>query len=458
MVTVPAARSASLARTAWVAVALLWPVAMLNYLDRQMLASMKFSVMADVADVGTDANWGLMLGQFKWVYAFLSPLGGFVADRFGRRATIVGSLFAWSAVTALTGSATTFRELMWARTLMGVSEAFYIPAALALVTDLHAERTRSRAVGVHQTAIYVGMMLGGFGGYAADAPSLGWRTAFHAAGIAGIAYALPLALALGRVERAAGTAARPSGAATGTAQDGAAAADERISPLRAAGELLGSLPFVLLVACFTLPALAGWIVRDWMPAILKKEFGIGQGAAGVSATLYLTLAMLVGVALGGIAADRWSRVTHRGRAYTSAVGIALLVPALFGVGNAPTLAAAVAFLALFGLGWGLFDCNNMPILCQIARPGLRATGYGIMNFVSISCGGLADWAFGRMSDAGWPLNASFAAFASMALVAVGLMLWIARRLPVPAVGSRPWNGLPSNSERSQGASGSSPGR
>ena len=129
------AQPASLARIAWLAVALLWPVAMLNYLDRQMLASMKFSVMSDIPSVGTDGNWGLMLGQFKWVYAFLSPLGGYVADRFGRRATIAGSLFAWSAVTALTGSASTFRELMWARTLMGVSEAFYIPAALALIAD-----------------------------------------------------------------------------------------------------------------------------------------------------------------------------------------------------------------------------------------------------------------------------------------------------------------------------------
>jgi MFS family permease len=418
----PGASPASrLARTAWLAVALLWPVAMLNYLDRQMLASMKFSVMSDIPSVGTDGNWGLMLGQFKWVYAFLSPLGGYVADRFGRRATIAGSLFAWSAVTVLTGSATTFRELMWARTLMGVSEAFYIPAALALIADMHSERTRSRAVGVHQTAIYVGMMAGGFGGYVADAPSLGWRFAFHAAGAVGVLYALPLAFALGRVERAAAAHAPES-----HARDPA----ERTPPVRAVRELLGSFPFLLLVLCFTLPALAGWIVRDWMPAILKQQFNIGQGVAGVSATLYLTIAMLVGVAIGGVLADRWSRITHRGRAFTSALGILLLVPALFGVGNAGTLAVAVAFLALFGLGWGLFDCNNMPILCQIARPGLRATGYGIMNLVSISCGGLADWGFGRMRDAGWPLNASFAAFAAMALVAVGLMLWVARLLPV----------------------------
>ena len=395
------------------AVALLWPVALLNYLDRQMLASMKFSVMADVPDIGTDADWGLMLGQFKWVYAFLSPLGGLVADRLGRRPTIVASLVAWSAVTWATGSATTFRELMWARTLMGISEAFYIPAALALIADHHAGATRSRAVGVHQTAIYAGMMLGGFGGYVADAPDLGWRFAFHVAGAVGVLYALPLALLLpaaSAVEAGDGgsTASRPGMAAS----------------LR---ELLTSLPFLLLVACFTLPALAGWIVRDWMPAILKQEFGLAQGAAGVSATLYTTIAMMVGVALGGVAADRWSRLTPRGRAYTSAVGIALLVPALFGVGNAGSLGVAIAFLMLFGLGWGFFDGNNMPILAQIARPNLRATGYGIMNFVSISCGGLADWLFGVLRDREVPLNTSFGVFAGAAALSVGLILMVRPR-------------------------------
>jgi MFS family permease len=401
-------------RTAWTAVALLWPVALLNYLDRQMLASMKFSVMADVADIGTDANWGLMLGQFKWVYAFLSPLGGLVADRLGRRPTIVASLVAWSAVTWATGSAATFGELMWARTLMGISEAFYIPAALALIADHHAGATRSRAVGVHQTAIYAGVMLGGFGGYVADAPDLGWRFAFHVAGAAGVLYALPLALLL-----------PPAPVPHAGDEAGSGTRPGAVASLR---ELVTSLPFMLLVACFTLPALAGWIVRDWMPAILKQEFGLGQGAAGVSATLYTTIAMMVGVAVGGVMADRWSRTTPRGRAYTSALGIALLVPALFGVGNAASLVVAVAFLALFGLGWGLFDCNNMPILCQLVSPRSRATGYGIMNFVSIGCGGLADWGFGVMRDAGLPLNLCFAAFASLALVAVGLMLWIARTI------------------------------
>ena len=386
------------------------PVALLNYLDRQMLAAMKYSVMADIPSIGTEENWGFMLGQFKWVYAFLSPLGGYIADRFSRRLTICGSLFVWSAVTWWTGHVTSYAELLTARSLMGISEAFYIPAALALIADYHTGPTRSRAVGLHQMAIYGGVIVGGFGGYVADAPALGWRSAFDACGVFGMLYALPLALLLRDVPR-------PDDIAM----------ERRISPARAATELLTNVYFALLVLYFTLPALAGWVVRDWMPAILKQQFDIGQGRAGVAATLYWQVAAIIGAVAGGWLADRWMRRNMRGRIFVSAIGMSLIVPAIFGVGNAGSLAAAVGFLALFGLGWGFFDCNNMPILCQIVRPDLRATGYGVMNLVSISCGGLADWGFGTLRDRRVPLNVIFGAFASTAILSIALVLLIRPR-------------------------------
>ncbi len=397
-------------RYAWLVVALLCPVALLNYLDRQMLAAMKFSVMHDIPSIGSEANWGQMLGQFKWVYAFLSPVGGYIADRFSRRFTICGSLLVWSFVTWLTGHVTTYNDLLWARSMMGVSEAFYIPAALALIADYHAGPTRSRAVGFHQMAIYAGVIVGGFSGYVADSPDLGWRSAFDVCGIFGMLYAFPLVYFLRDKPQT------------------AEAADPRRDSVRASfAELLTNASFILLVLYFTLPALAGWVVRDWMPAILKQQFQIGQGKAGVSATLYWQSAAIVGAVLGGWLADRWMRRNQRGRIYVSAIGMSLIIPAMFGVGNAGTLGMAVSFLMLFGLGWGFFDCNNMPILCQIVRPELRATGYGIMNLVSISCGGFADWGFGALRDAHVPLNVIFSAFASTALISVVLVLLIRPR-------------------------------
>ena len=400
-------------RFAWVVVGLLVPVALLNYLDRQMLAAMKFSVMQDIPGIGLEANWGKVLALFKWVYAFLSPIGGYLADRYSRRHVIAASLLVWSAVTWATGHVTTYEQLLATRALMGISEAFYIPAALALIADFHPGNTRSRAIGLHQMGIYAGVIVGGFSGYAADSPSLGWRWAFAVCGLVGIIYALPLFLLLRNAPRPA--SAMESG---------------RASPAQALRELLTNGSFILLVLYFTLPALAGWVVRDWMPAILKAEFGIGQGKAGVSATLFWQVAAIAGAISGGWLADRWMRKTERGRIFVSAIGMSMIVPAMFGVGYAPqtgVLWVAIAFLILFGLGWGFFDCNNMPILCQIARPRLRATGYGIMNLVSISCGGFADWGFGALRDRQVPLFGIFSIFASAAVLSIVLVLLIKPR-------------------------------
>jgi MFS family permease len=403
-------------RYAWLIVALLFPVALLNYLDRQMIAAMKVSVMADVTGMEMESQWGYMLGQFKWVYAVFSPIGGYVADRFSRRWTICGSLFVWSFITWLTGHVTSYEGLLWTRTAMGLSEAFYIPAALALISDYHRGSTRSRATGIHQMGIYCGVILGGFAGYAADAPSLGWRWAFDFAGLAGLIYAIPLFILLRDPHPA-----KPNVAGHPSA----------VSSVR---ELLTNSSFLLLVLYFTLPALAGWVVRDWMPAILQQSFNISQGLAGVSATLYWQAAAIIAALGGGWLADRWMSRTERGRIYVSALGMAFIIPALFGVGNSPALGSfglAIFSLVLFGIGWGFFDTNNMPILCQIARPELRATGYGIMNFVSISCGGFADWGFGAMRDRGIPLNAIFSVFAAACIVSVALVLMIRPRKTEP---------------------------
>ncbi len=391
----------------WIVVVLLMPVALLNYLDRQMLAAMKFSLMSDITDIGSDANWGRMLGQFKWVYAIFSPIGGYIADRFSKRFTICASLFVWSAVTFATGHIKSYEGLLWVRSLMGVSEAFYIPAALALISDYHTGETRSRAVGMHQMAIYLGVIIGGFSGYVADS-SIGWRGAFNICGIVGIVYAIPLIFSIK-------DAPKNNNFIDRTAKP---------SVLNSLCSLLTNGSFILLVLYFTLPAIAGWVVRDWMPAILKERYNIGQGKAGVSATIYWQCAAIVGVIIGGWIADKWMHRIIRGRIYVSAIGMSLIVPAMFGVGNANTLAIAIVFLIIFGLGWGFFDCNNMPILCQIVKSDLRATGYGIMNFVSISCGGAADWMFGFLRDHNVPLNVTFGVFATTAIISVVLVLLI----------------------------------
>jgi MFS transporter, Spinster family, sphingosine-1-phosphate transporter len=392
---------------AWTVVALLWPVAMLNYLDRQMLSTVRASIQADIPSIANAEQFGVVMALFMWSYALLSPVGGYVADRFNRRWTVIGSLFVWSAVTWLTGHAHTYGEMKFFRALMGISEACYIPAALALIADFHSGGTRARAVGIHQSGIYAGLALGGIGGYIAQLST--WRNCFTWFGAAGVVYAVVLMLAL-----------RDAPAA-----DGESRRDQ--PPVTVAGTVraLWTQPaFWILVAYFTFPAIAGWVVKNWLPTFLADTFRLKEGPAGISATLYVQAASFAGVLLGGTLADRWMRASDRGRIYTSALGTALCVPALLGVGGAWNMVAAIAFLVLFGIGWGFYDSNNMPILCQIARPEHRATGYGFMNMASTAVGGGATVVLGWMRDAGLSFSIAFALCAVLSAISAAGVLFI----------------------------------
>lgn len=392
---------------AWLMVLLLWPVATLNYLDRQMVATIRASIRADIPSIANDAQFGVLMAVFMWVYAFLSPLGGFVADKFNRRWTVVGSLFVWSAVTWATGHAYTYDQMKLCRALMGISEAFYMPAALALIADFHRGPTRSRAIGLHQTGIYAGMALGGIGGYIAQTSS--WRNCFTWFGMAGVAYAVILAATL----RDAPPATDSSNKRTG-----------QVTVMDTLRSLWTQPAFWILVIYFTLPAMAGWVTKNWLPTFLADTFKLKEGPAGLSATGYIQLASLVGVLLGGIVADIWMGRTERGRLYTSACGMLLMAPALLGLGYAWSMGAAIGSMILFGIGWGFFDCNNMPILCQIARPEHRATGYGFMNLVSIATGAGVTVLLGWMRDHGISFSIAFTLAAGIALGSAGIILLV----------------------------------
>jgi MFS transporter, Spinster family, sphingosine-1-phosphate transporter len=404
-------RATNISGYAWAVVALLWPVAMLNYLDRQMLATIRTSIRADMPSIVDDQHFGTLMAVFMWVYAFLSPVGGYLADRFNRRRTVIASLLVWSAVTWATGHANTYGQMLVTRACMGISEAFYMPAALALITDFHTGGTRTKAVGLHQSGIYVGLALGGIGGYIAQTSS--WRHCFTWFGIAGVFYALVLMAALRDVP------APPDGNAA-----------KRVTVLETLSALWSQPSFWILVIYFTLPAIAGWVTKNWLPTFLSDTFNLKEGPAGLSATGYIQIASFIGVLLGGVVADWWMRRTARGRIFTSALGVLLLVPALLGLGFAWNMAAAIVFMIVFGLGWGFFDCNNMPILCQIARPEHRATGYGFMNLVSISVGAAATVALGWMRDNHVNFSLAFAASAALALVSAALILLVKPKIEI----------------------------
>jgi MFS family permease len=297
------------------------------------------------------------------------------------------------------------------RASMGVSEAFYMPAALALITDFHTGGSRAKAVGIHQSGIYTGLALGGIGGFIALKSS--WRHCFTWFGIAGVIYSIVLMATL----RDAPVAPEANGT-------------KKVTVLETLSALWSQPAFWILVIYFTLPAIAGWIMKNWLPTFLGDKFNLNEGVAGISATGFSNIASFIGVILGGVVADWWMRRTNRGRIFTSAFGVLLLVPAMLGLGLAGNLTAAIAFMILFGIGWGFFDCNNMPILCQIARPEHRATGYGFMNMVSISVGACTAVGLGWMRDHRLPFSIAFAASAVLALVSAGLILSVKPKIEI----------------------------
>jgi MFS family permease len=394
---------------AWLVVALLFPVALLNYLDRQMLATMGLSIKADFAELqGANGaeNFGRLMSIFMWVYACCSPASGFIADRINRKWLVVFSLGVWSAVTLAMGHVHDYQMLCWLRAVMGVSEAFYIPAGLSLIADYHRGATRSLAVGIHMSGIYLGQALGGVGGWVAQ--DISWRAAFGSCGVIGVGYAIVLAIFLReRNDREASDEWRVT-------------SDMKNAPPVA--RHVHWLGFFVLLLCFSLPSLPGWAVKNWLPTLLQDRFLLDQKSSGLYATLTTASAGFFGVLLGGKISDALSQRNVRGRTWTSAMGLLLTVPALAGIGFAPTLPLVIICAAIYGLGFGMFDTNNMPILCQLAPARFRATGYGLMNFTGIAAGAYLTPLLGKLKDHGTPLSVGFAACAVPAIIAAILML------------------------------------
>jgi MFS family permease len=397
-------------RYAWVVVALLFIVALLNYLDRLMITTMRDPIRAEFTI--TDAQFGLITAVFLWVYAALSPLGGYLADRFSRSGVIVASLLFWSSATLLSGIARTYHELLWARALMGVSEACYIPAALALISDYHRGRTRSLATGLHMAGIYAGAALGGVGGYIAE--QFGWRAGFKGFGLVGIGYAIVLALSLRDMRN------EPE---MGPEID--EVAEPNVRPGAALAELFGNNGFRILFALNVMVGLANWAIYNWLPAYLKEHFRLGLGAAGLSATAYIQVASFAGVLVGGALADRWSRTNRRARALIPAIGFLAAGPCLMASASTSLLPIAVAGLIVFGLGRGAFDANHMPILRELVDQRYSATGYGLLNMISTASGGVMIYTAGAMMDAHISLAAVFKVCGA-GLVLCGLLLGAVR--------------------------------
>lgn len=391
----------------WVLVALLWLVALLNYMDRQMLSTMQEAMKADISELNQAEAFGALMAVFLWIYGIVSPFAGIIADRMSRKWLVVGSIFVWSAVTFLMGYAHNFTQLYWLRAFMGISEALYIPSALSLIADWHEGKSRSLAIGIHMTGLYVGQAIGGFG--ATLAAMLSWNAAFHWFGVIGVVYSIVLLLLLKEnpkhsQKQATTTGEKPSR-----------------NPFRGLSVVFSTWAFWVILFYFAVPSLPGWATKNWLPTLFADSLNIPMASAGPISTITIAVSSFVGVILGGILSDRWVQRNIRGRVYTSAIGLGLTVPALILLGFGHSLIAVVGAGLCFGVGYGIFDANNMPILCQFISSKYRSTAYGIMNMTGVFAGAAVTQVLGKWTDGG-NLGLGFALLGAVVVLALILQL------------------------------------
>lgn len=391
----------------WLVVALLWVVALLNYMDRQMLSTMQESMKVDIVELNKAEAFGALMAVFLWIYGLVSPFAGMVADHVSRKWLVVGSLFVWSGVTYLMGYAENFTQLYWLRAFMGISEALYIPSALSLIADWHEGKSRSLAIGIHMTGLYTGQAIGGFG--ATIAAMFTWHSAFHWFGIIGVVYSIVLFLFLHE---------NPSHAQSTSAATHSKAS---INPFKGLSIVLSNWAFWIILFYFAVPSLPGWATKNWLPTLFVTNLGIDMSSAGPLSTITIAVSSFVGVIVGGILSDRWVQRNIRGRIYTSAIGLGMTIPALILLGFGHHIVAIVGAGLCFGVGYGIFDANNMPILCQFISTKHRGTAYGIMNMVGVFAGALVTQVLGKWSDVG-NLGLGFAILGGIVVIALILQL------------------------------------
>ncbi len=421
---------------AWIAVAVLWFVVMLNYFDRQLLAVLNTSITEGGDGIPmSQAQFGLVTSIFLLIYAVLSPVGGYLADRFSRKFIIMISLVVWSVVTWWTGDAETYTELVIARACMGISEAFYIPAALALISDYHRGNTRSMATGLHMSGIYAGQVLAGYGAMMAGDPyCLGWRLTFETFGFIGVAYAIIVVLFLRDPEAPKDTAAEEEAAGT----------PELLTQKKAGNDftigqimhnLFSSRAMAMLLIMYALAGFANWFILSWYPRLLQDMFSISEAEAGPQATLWVNIAKYITVLAAAVIADMWYTRNRNARAYVPGIAFTLAGPCIFlamlpAIGLFPALGLTItlALVSTQGIAQGALDATLMPVLRTQIDERFSATAYGMLNFTSAGVGALISFAGGWLKDLGIPLGVPLCVAGALMLVC-GLMFFFLPKQP-----------------------------
>lgn len=362
-------------RYKWYVVAMLWCISFFNYADRQAIFSV-FPLLEKEMGL-TPVELGLLGSSFAWVYGLSAPFAGLVVDRIRRKTAILLGLHIWSIICMATALSKNFKHLFFFRAAEGLGETVYYPASMSMVSDYHGKETRSRAMGLHQTSVYIGTIGGGFfaglvGQY------YGWRWSFIVFGGLGILLGFVLH----------GLLKEPPRGAADFAEAGAAAKVPAKLPLKAFLKLIWGTPTVLtLMAAFMCANFVAVVLLSWMPKFLYEKFDMSLAMAGLTATIFVQLASMAGAPIGGILADMLRRRTPRGRMIIQAVGVFGGAPFVALCGLTESVVWLMVALTAWGLFKGLYDANIFASVFDVIRPEVRGTAAGFMNTVGWLAGG-----------------------------------------------------------------------
>ena len=395
----------------WYVVGMLWMISFFNYADRQAIFSV-FPLLEK--QMGLDSvQLGLLGSAFAWVYGLGGQFAGVVVDRVRRKVAILGGLYAWSVICVVTAWARSFRALFVLRAAEGLGETFYYPASMSLVSDYHGKATRSKAIGLHQTSVYVGTIAGGFfagliGQY------YGWRWSFIVFGGLGIL----LGFVLNRFLH------EPKRGAADLADQGLAAARPS-EPRLGIGVFLRSVwrtpTVLLLMSAFLCANFVAVVLLSWMPKFLYDRFHMGLAMAGLTATIYVQVASMIGSVCGGWLADLLRSRTTGGRIAVQAIGVFGGAPFVALCGLTHSVGWLIVALTAWGFFKGLYDANIFASVFDVVRPEARGTAAGFMNTVGwLGGGGSAPVVIGLIAQR-QGLGAGIA-LASVVYIAAGILL------------------------------------
>ena len=363
----------------WSVVAMLWLISFFNYADRQAIFSV-FPLLEREMNL-SPVQLGVLGSAFAWVYGLSAPFAGMIVDRVKRKTAIIGGLHAWSVICMATVLSTNFRHLVFWRAAEGLGETFYFPASMSLISDYHDRRTRSRAMGLHQTSVYVGTIGGGFfagliGQY------YGWRLSFIVFGGLGVLLGFVLNRFLIEPSRGAADRAELKGSSAPPPAQG-----QKLS-LGAFLRLVARTPTLLcLMGAFMCANFVAVVLLSWMPKFLYDKFGMGLAMAGLTATIFVQLASMAGAPVGGWLADAWRRRTPRGRMAVQMAGVLGGAPFVALCGLTPSVGTLILALTVWGFFKGLYDANIFASVFDVVRPEARGTAAGFMNAIGWLAGG-----------------------------------------------------------------------